>query len=55
MKNPFLRLIAWGLLLSLLIGMLVSGAGWMLGWHTSAQFSNGFFWSVIDRVNMYQS
>ena len=45
MKNPFLRLIAWALLLSLLIGLLVSGAGWMLGWHTSAQFSNGFFWS----------
>ena len=43
MKKSFLRLVGTTLLLALMIGMLVSGVGWLLGWRTSVQFSNGLF------------
>ncbi len=43
MKNKVLRLILFTFLLALLIGILVSFAGWLFGWNTSTQFSNGLF------------
>lgn len=43
MKNPLFRLFAITFLLALAIGILVSAIGWLLGWGTSTQFSNGLF------------
>jgi hypothetical protein len=43
MKKPILRLFVITLLLALLIGAIVSIVGWLLGWDTSVQFSNGLF------------
>lgn len=43
MKKNILRLFVTTFLLALLIGVIVSAIGWLLGWNTSTQFSNGLF------------
>jgi hypothetical protein len=43
MKNPILRLFVTTFLIALVIGAIVSIVGWLLGWDTSVQFSNGLF------------
>ena len=43
MKKSFLRLVGTTLLLALLIGIIVASIGWLLGWKTTTQFSNGLF------------
>ena len=45
MKNPVLRILISAILFSLLSGLVVSIIGLMLGWKTSTQFSDGFFWA----------
>ncbi len=44
MKKPFLRTLISAMLLSLGSGIVVTIIGFILGWKTSTQFSNGFFW-----------
>jgi hypothetical protein len=45
MKNTVLRILLSAILLSLISGIVVSIIGLMLGWKTSNQFSDGFFWT----------
>ncbi len=45
MKNTILRILIGAILFSLISGMIVSIFGLILGWNTSLQFSNGFFWA----------
>jgi hypothetical protein len=39
----YLRLIGGAVLLAGLAGLIILGIGWLRGWHTTTQFSNGFF------------
>jgi hypothetical protein len=36
-----IRLTGAAALIALITGLMVSGIGWLAGWHTAAQFSNG--------------
>ena len=45
MKNTILRILIGAILFSLISGIVVSIIGLMLGWKTSTQFSDGFFWA----------
>ena len=45
MKNPILRILISAILFSLISGIIVAIIGLMLGWKTSTQFSDGFFWA----------
>ena len=45
MKNSILRILIPAILFSLLSGVVVAITGLMLGWKTSTQFSDGFFWA----------
>jgi hypothetical protein len=62
MKRAFLRILASSVLFSLISGIIVLIIGLRLGWKTSTQFSDGFFWagailislgllSVLGRLN----
>ena len=43
MQKSILRLLGTTLLLAILIASLASCLGWLMGWKTSTQFSNGLF------------
>jgi len=43
--NKILRLILFTLLLAVAIGLVVSAVGFLFGWRTTTQFSDGLFWS----------
>ena len=43
MKNPILRILISAILFSLLAGLVVAIIGFLLGWKSSTQFSDGFF------------
>lgn len=43
MKSPFLRLLISAFCLSIIIGLITAGIGVLLGWSTSARFSDGLF------------
>jgi hypothetical protein len=43
MKKSILQLVGKTLALAILIGVLAGCVGWLLGWKTSTQFSNGLF------------
>ena len=45
MKYTILRILIGAILLSLIAGMVVLIIGLVLGWKTSTQFSDGFFWA----------
>ena len=45
MKYTILRILIGAILLSLIAGLVVLIIGLMLGWKTSTQFSDGFFWA----------
>ena len=45
MKNTILRILISAFLFSLMSGIVVAITGLMLGWKTSTQFSDGFFWA----------
>jgi hypothetical protein len=47
MKSTILRILIGIILLSLLCGVVVSIVGLLLGWNTSAQFGDGFFWAAV--------
>ncbi len=47
MKNTILRILIGAILLSLISGIVVAIIGSMLGWKTSIQFSDGFFWAGV--------
>lgn len=44
MRNPILRVVMSTIFLAFSAGVVVSIIGLTLGWKTSTQFSNGFFW-----------
>jgi hypothetical protein len=45
MKNTIRRILIGAILFSLMAGIVVSIIGLTLGWKTSRQFSDGFFWA----------
>jgi hypothetical protein len=45
MKNKVLRVLVNAIIFSLISGLVVSIIGLILGWKTSTQFSDGFFWA----------
>ena len=45
MKNTILRILIGAILLSLVAGIVVAIIGLLLGWKSSAQFSDGLFWA----------
>lgn len=45
MKKKILRILISAILFSLLSGIVVAIIGQMLGWNTSTQYSDGFFWA----------
>lgn len=45
MKNTIPRLLIGAILFSLISGIVVAIIGVVLGWKTSTQFSDGFFWA----------
>ena len=47
MKNRILRVLIGIILLSLISGIVVSIIGLLLGWTTSTQFGDGFFWAAV--------
>ncbi len=47
MKNTILRILIGVILVSLIAGSVVLIIGVMLGWKTSTQFSDGFFWAGV--------
>jgi hypothetical protein len=50
MKNTILRTLISAILFSLISGIVVSIISLMLGWKTSTQFSNGFFWAGVIMI-----
>ncbi len=50
MKNTILRILISASLFSLISGIIVSIIGLMLGWKTSTQFSDGFFWAGVIMI-----
>ena len=50
MKNTILRILISAILFSLISGIVVSIIGLMLGWKTSTQFSDGFFWAGVIMI-----
>jgi len=47
MKSMILRILIGAILFSLISGIVVLIIGLRLGWKTSIQFSNGFFWAGV--------
>lgn len=45
MKKTFLRILISASLFSLVSGVVVMIIGFVLGWKTATQFSDGFFWA----------
>ena len=52
MKNLILRTLTSAILFSLISGTVVSIIGLVLGWKTSAQFCNGFFWAGLVLISI---
>ena len=52
MKNTILRLLISAILLALLSGLVVEIIGLLLGWKTSTQFSDGFFWAGAILISL---
>jgi hypothetical protein len=52
MKNPILRSLIRAILFSLLSGSIIVIAGLVLGWKTSTQFSDGFFWAGAIMISL---
>ena len=51
MKNPILRILAFVILLSLIAGIVIAVIGYLLGWETSIQYSDGFFWAGLILIS----
>ena len=52
MKNTILRILISAILFSLLAGIVVAIICLMIGWKTSTQFSNGFFWAGVILISI---
>ena len=52
MKNTNLRILIRAILFSLISGIVVTIIGLLLGWKTSTQFSNGFFWAGAILISL---
>jgi hypothetical protein len=52
MKNMILRILMSAILFSIISGIVVSIIGLLLGWKTSTQFSNGFFWAGAIMISL---
>lgn len=52
MKNKNLRILIRAILFSLISGIVVTIIGLLLGWKTSTQFSNGFFWAGAILISL---
>jgi hypothetical protein len=52
MKNAILRILIGAILFLLISGIVVSIIGLVLGWKTSTQFSNGFFWAGVIIISI---
>ena len=52
MKNTILRILIIAVLFSLVSGIVVSIAGLFLGWKTSTQFSDGFFYTGAVMISI---
>jgi hypothetical protein len=52
MKNTILRILISAILFSLISGIVVSIIGLILGWKTSTQFSDGFFWAGAIMISL---
>jgi hypothetical protein len=52
MRNTILRILIKAFLFSLVSGIVVSVIGSMLGWKTSTQFSNGYFWAGVIIISI---
>ena len=52
MKNASLRILISAILFSLICGIVVLIAGLVLGWKTSTQFSDGFFWAGAIMISL---
>jgi hypothetical protein len=51
-KNTIMRILISAILFSLISGIVVSITGLMLGWKTSTQFSDGFFWAGAIMISL---
>ena len=51
MKNPILRILVFVILFSIISGVVVSIIGYLLGWNTSIEYSNGFFWAGLILIS----
>jgi hypothetical protein len=52
MKNTILRLLVNAIIFALISGLVVSIIGLVLGWKTSTQFSDGFFWAGAILISL---
>jgi hypothetical protein len=52
MKNPILRILITTILFSLISGLVVWIIGLVLGWRTTTQFSDGFFWAGVILITI---
>ncbi|HUH98948.1 MAG TPA: hypothetical protein VLZ89_16425 [Anaerolineales bacterium] len=52
MQNPIQRILISAILFSLISGIVVTIIGLILGWKTSAQFSDGFFWAGAIMISL---
>lgn len=52
MKNTILRILVGTVFFSLVSGIVVAIIGLVLGWQTSTQFSNGFFWAGVIMISI---
>ena len=50
MKNTILSILIGAILFTLISGIVVSIIGFTLGWKTSTQFSDGFFWAGVIMI-----
>jgi hypothetical protein len=52
MKNTILRILINSSLLSVIASFVVTITGFMLGWKTLTQFSDGFFWAGAILISL---
>jgi hypothetical protein len=50
MKKSILRILIRASLLALIAAIVVTLIGLLLGWKTSIQFSDGFFWAAVIMI-----
>ncbi len=51
-KSPILRVLTSAVVFSVISGIIVAIIGIILGWKTSTQFSDGFFWAGAILISL---